>query len=202
MTWANLSDDLLGRMQHHGLSRDDQLLYVEGLVHASRLLTDGELPSDLRLFTTHPKAAEGAMHLVAFDYWRIGAHGYVITDYLDTNRSAEQVMRDRERNRTRQRRARLHREGDHSMCVPSYCRHAVTNGVSNPVSHSAHSTPLHSTPSGVEVEVQTGKGDTGDGPDGPAPATPKEIRHDYLDHEGSCSICHLPRENARHREAS
>lgn len=145
MTWAALSDDLIARMQHDELSRDDQLLYVEGLVYAARLLTDGELPSDLRAFTTHPQAAEAALRLVWLDYWRISGKGYEITNYLKVNRSAEQVERSKERNRIRQHRARLHREGDHSLCVPSYCPkapNAVTHAVSHRVSHDALSSPL------------------------------------------------------------
>ena len=70
MTWAALSDDLIARMQHDELSRDDQLMYVEGLVYASRLLTDGELPADLRAFTTHPQAAEAEINEAVLDYSR------------------------------------------------------------------------------------------------------------------------------------
>ena len=155
MTWAALSDDLIARMQHDELSRDDQLMYVEGLVYAARLLTDGELPSDLRAFTTHPQAAEAALRLLSLDYWRVSAKGYEITNYLKVNRSAEQVEKSKERNRVRQHRARLHREGDHSMCVPSYCSHApnaVTNAVTNGVSHDALSSPLLSSREEKEKE--------------------------------------------------
>ena len=145
MTWAALSDDLIARMQHDELDRDDQLMYVEGLVYAARLLTDGELPADLRAFTTHPQAAEAALRLVLLDYWRISGKGYEITNYLKVNRSAEQVEKSKERNRVRQHRAKLHREGDHSLCLSSYCPkapHAVTNGVSHAVNNGALSSPL------------------------------------------------------------
>ena len=155
MTWAALSDDLIARMQHDELDRDDQLMYVEGLVYAARLLTDGELPSDLRAFTTHPQAAEAALRLLTLDYWRVSAKGYEITNYLKVNRSADQVEKSKERNRVRQQRARLHREGDHSMCVASYCPdapNAVTNAVTNGVSHDALSSPLLSSREEKEKE--------------------------------------------------
>lgn len=157
MTWAALSDELIDKMKHHGLSRDDQLMYVEGLVHATRLLTDGELPADLTQVTTHPQAAEGALRLVLFNYWQISATGYLIVDFHKTNRSAEQVEQARERNRLRQHRTRLHREGDHSMCVPSYCRNAVTNAVTNAVSHDALSSPLLSSREEKEKEKEQGE---------------------------------------------
>lgn len=173
MTWAALSDDLIARMQHDELDRDDQLMYVEGLVYAARLLTDGELPSDLRAFTTHPQAAEAALRLLALDYWRVSPKGYEITNYLKVNRSAEQVEKSKERNRVRQHRARLHREGDHSMCVASYCRNApnaVTNAVTNAVSHDALSSPLLSSREEKEKEkaCEPGRGAQGAATDSPA----------------------------------
>lgn len=172
MTWAALSDDLIARMQHDELDRDDQLMYVEGLVYAARLLTDGELPSDLRAFTTHPQAAEAALRLLALDYWRVSAKGYEITDYLKVNRSADQVEKSKERNRVRQQRARLHREGDHSMCVASYCPNApnaVTNAVTNAVSHDALSSPLLSSREEKEKEKAS---EPARGAEGAATASP------------------------------
>lgn len=157
MTWAALSDDVIAKMQHDSLPRDDQLLYVEGLVYATRLLTDGDLPADLTRFTTHPQAAEGALRLLTLGYWQVSANGYVIADFLKTNRSAEQVEKARDRSRVRQHRARLHREGDHSMCVSSYCRHAVTDAVTNGVSHVALSSPLLSSREEKEKEKEQGE---------------------------------------------
>lgn len=149
MTWAAVSDDLLDRMHFDGLERDDMLMYVEGLVYSSRLLSDGILPADLSTFTKHPQAAEGALRLMSCRYWQVHAKGYEIVDYLKTHRSAEQVTKDRERNRVKQQRARMHREGDHSLCVPSYCSKAreqgsnrVTNPVTNRVSNRVPSPPL------------------------------------------------------------
>ena len=197
MTWAALSDDLIARMQHHELDRDDQLMYIEGLVYAARLLTDGELPSDLRAFTTHPQAAEAALRLVFLDYWRISGKGYEITNYLKVNRSAEQVEKGKERNRVRQHRAKLHREGDHSLCVPSYCPkapNAVSNGVSHAVNNGALSSPL--------LKRGERKGEPGRQADGLAPDSPEIARHDYIDRDGACATCHLPRENSRHRETT
>lgn len=198
MTWAALSDDLLARMQHDDLSRDDQLMHVEAMVYCSRLLTDGVLPADLRKFTTHPQAPEGAWRLLALGYWELHHDGYCIVDYLKVNRSAEQVERARERNRIRQLRARLHREGDHSMCVPSYCSHArnaVTRGVTNGVNNDALSSPL--------LREEKEKGQTGRVPDRLAPDSPQASdQHDYLDHDGACSTCHLPESNARHRRSA
>jgi len=194
MTWAALSDDLIARMQHDDLPREDQLMYVEGLVYASRLLTDGILPADLRKFTTHPEGAEGAWRLLALGYWRVSSEGYFIADYLKVNRSAEQVEKARERNRIRQLRARLHREGDHSVCVASYCsqaRNAVTNAVTHGVNNAALSSPL--------LREEKEKGEPGRDPDGLAPDSPNAEQHDYLDDDGACSICHLPESNSRHR---
>lgn len=193
MTWAALSDDLIARMQHDELDRDDQLMYVESLVYASRLLTDGILPSDLRAFTTHPEAAHGALRLLSLDYWRVSPKGYEITDYLKVNRSADQVERGRERNRVRQHRARLHREGDHSLCVASYCSkapNAVTHGVTNRVSHDALSSPLLKR---GERKAEPDRQAYGLATDSHQPRT-----HQYLDNDGACAICHLPRENTRH----
>lgn len=157
MTWAALSDDLIDKMQHHGLTRDDQLMYVEGLVHATRLLTDGELPADLTRFTTHPQAAEGALRLLALDYWRVSGHGYAITEFLRHNRTAKQVRESQERSRARTRRWRLHREGDHSMCLASFCGNAVTNAVTNGVSDVAPSSPLLSSREEKEKEKEQGE---------------------------------------------
>lgn len=149
MTWAAVSDDLLDRMHFDGLDRDDMLMYVEGLVYASRLLSDGVLPADLSTFTKHPQAAEGALRLLGSKYWQVHAKGYEIVDYLKNHRSAEQVTKDRERNRLKQQRARMHRDGDHSLCLRSYCSKApetlpnrVTNPVTNPVSNRVPSPPL------------------------------------------------------------
>lgn len=257
MPWAALSDDVLDRMIHAGLDRDARLLYVEGLVYSARLMTDGQIPANLGAVTDLPQAVtvmpegtapehpwavsnpvqeserltavEAALALVATKFWAVTGTGYEVVDFLKANRSADQIDRARERYRLKKARAAAHKEGDHSLCVRSYCKHAPgeippgndggSNGGNNPEtppdtdvppgnppgSIGALSSPLLSSPKerGEEEESTDGRAPASAGAAAPS-ASEKNEPHPYTDpnRNGGCDICGMPEPNRRHRGES
>ena len=168
MTYARLPDELLESFEAMRLSRSARLLYLEGLSFCSRQLTDGVIDVRLARISDDDDVDARALELVLAGLWEPLSNGFRVVDYLLHQESAEQVERRKDRARERQDRARRHRDGDHSMCLSSYCRFvtdSVSHGVTDSVSHNTHSTPLHSE--GVEVEVECEDGDP-DAPDGGA----------------------------------
>lgn len=98
MTWIKLNDNVPRHPKIAGLSHRAFRYWINGLCYASEFLTDGSLP---RVFQeTVPLQA--ARELLATGLWIRRADGSVlIHDYLEHQRSRDQVARERQRNTAR-----------------------------------------------------------------------------------------------------
>ena len=54
MPYANIGDEQLEKLEAARLSRDAILLYVKGLVHCARVLTDGAVTARLSRISSSP----------------------------------------------------------------------------------------------------------------------------------------------------
>lgn len=148
MTWTKLGQEFITDPTMLGVPRGARLLHVEATIYANMHGTDGAIPRHvLQRITDEPDAARAVASLVAAGLWQVDGAGWLLLDFADKQRSAEDVDRLRRRNAERQRRYRQHSLGDHSLCEPRYCRSArkgespvdngVTRTVTNPVSNDA-----------------------------------------------------------------
>ena len=94
MTWVKLDDNFPGNDKVLAIGADAFRLYVEGLCHSARHLTDGFVSNGAlsRLWT--PSIAP---ELVTAGLWAVVDGGYVINDYLEFNPSREKVETEREK---------------------------------------------------------------------------------------------------------
>ena len=97
MTWARLDDGLFENTKFLGLSRAAKLLYIAGLVHCARQLTDGHIERGA-VKIVRAMAGSGPKHaeeLVGVGLWNVNGAGYVVHDFLEYNPSREQVLERR-----------------------------------------------------------------------------------------------------------
>jgi hypothetical protein len=159
MTWTRLDDGFCDRSELLELDRSTRLLYVEALVWCNRTGSNGVISRGLlSRFTDHDDPQTAAAELVTAGLWDETAVGWTVVDFLRDQLSREQVEQLREKGRQRQARARLHRSGDHSLCVAPYCKlgNAVTDGVSNETPNLSE--PVQATPrpgTGTVIEHTT-----------------------------------------------
>jgi hypothetical protein len=97
MPFLNLDDNFADHPKVDALSDGAFRLHVAGLLYASKHTTDGYIPATrvTRLMRTYK--ARHLAELMASTLWRPADAGYTIHDYLDWNRSREQIEADRER---------------------------------------------------------------------------------------------------------
>jgi hypothetical protein len=100
VAWVNLDDGFPDHPKVAGLSDRAFRLQVSGICYANRHLTDGIVPASVvpRLVGVPPGRA--LVELIDGALWTpiLGStEAYSIHDYLDWNRSREQVLAERER---------------------------------------------------------------------------------------------------------
>lgn len=97
MPYLNLDDNFADHPKVDALSDGAFRLHVAGLLYASKHTTDGYIPANRvpRLIRTYK--ARYLADLMEATLWRPADAGYTIHDYLDWNRSREQIEADRER---------------------------------------------------------------------------------------------------------
>lgn len=97
MPFLNLDDNFADHPKVDGLSDGAFRLHVAGLCYASKHLTNGHIPADraARLMPRYKR--QYLAELMERDLWRPADVGYSIHDYLDWNRSREQIEADRAR---------------------------------------------------------------------------------------------------------
>lgn len=123
MTWTKLGEDYADRPAMIRLPRGVRHMHTEALIWCNRFGTDGAIPSAaLTRLTDERDAESGAAQLVAAGLWKVTEDGWEIIDFKKDQPSAEDVERVAALARERQRRQRQHRNGDHSLCDPQYCR--------------------------------------------------------------------------------
>jgi hypothetical protein len=182
-----VSDDVLLRLEDHGLSRDARLLYLEGLVHCSTALTDGAIRVRLARISDAPDPEAAAGELVACGAWERQPTGFLVADYQEHNRSREEIELARAAASERKRRSRLHKLGDHSQCIQGrYCPEGRVTRDRTPTN--LHSTPIRAT------KAKDGSGEVGsaDARLGRASASP--TRHEFSGSypETPCGECESP----------
>lgn len=97
MPYLNLDDNYADHPKVDALSDGAFRLHTAGLLYASKHLTDGYVPAHRvpRLIRTYrPRLLA---ELMTTCLWKPADAGYTIHDYLDWNRSREQIEVDRER---------------------------------------------------------------------------------------------------------
>jgi hypothetical protein len=187
MTYAMVSDDVLLRLEDHGLSRDARLMYLEGLVHCATALTDGAIRVRLARISDAPDPEAAAGELVACGAWERQPTGFLVADYQEHNRSREEIELARAAASERKRRSRLHKLGDHSQCIQGrYCPDGHVTRDRTPTN--LHSAPIRAT------KAKDGSGEVGsaDARLGRASASPTrhEFSGDYP--ETPCGECESP----------
>lgn len=204
MPYAKLDDTLLDRLEDSGVSRDASLLYVEGLSYCSRVLSDGILPARLAKLSSSPDPEAAGEELVSAGWWQPGEGGYVVVDYLMHQDSATVVLSRREQAAERQRRSRLHKGGDHSMCVRGrYCPDGQQEPVTRDMTRESQresQAPLLSSPLLKEKEKREGEGAASGLPGADAPASQATLeRHVHAGGE-PCLICARSASNQIHQK--
>ena len=115
MTWVKLDDQFFRHPKILALPSSPRLLYIAGLCYSSSQLTDGTIPkSALHLLALEAGAKPSdAAKLVAAGLWITTDDGWTIHNYVDHQRSKDDVDRIREQNRQRKAKARDRvRQGD------------------------------------------------------------------------------------------
>lgn len=169
MPWVKLSDDFpdtpkLGMIEPT-LRPFAVELYIAGLCYSARMLTDGFIPGGhlRRLVDVEAHGIEPvriAAELVAVGLWQETERGYTVHDFLDYNRSREQVEQEREAWRDRQSRHRqVSRE--ESPCdsnSPGPVPGPVPGPITVPGSHTPSPAPEASEAEVSEIVKASGKG--------------------------------------------
>lgn len=200
MSYALLSDDTLTGLEDQKVSRDARLLHIEATVYCATVLTDGEVRVRLPRITDADTPEALAQELVDAGMWEATADGYRLTDYLLHNRPRTEVELSKAASRERKERSRLHKLGNHSMCLRGrYCpdgqvtRDKTSDGTQDKTSDETPSNPTLSSP-----RSGRGRGNAEIESEDSTLALPKELLHDYLDAGGTCGICGYPKPNRRH----
>ena len=128
MTWIKIDDDFPEHPKVKKAGPDAAWLYVAGLCHAGKFLTDGfidaEIVEDLTKLRNYKKAAEA---LVRVGFWDVVEGGYQIHDYLEHQKSRGDVEKEREAARQRQAARRAKSRG-----VSQRDTAVTTSGVTQP----------------------------------------------------------------------
>lgn len=94
MAWIKLSDRLDEAPKIVGISPLAELMYIHGLMYANRNLTDGFIPTQVanfRLLDGADNADELAEELVQAKLWHVAENGFEVHDYLQHQRSSEEI---------------------------------------------------------------------------------------------------------------
>ena len=185
MTWAKIDDNMTDGPDLLGLSRSDRLVYVEALVWCCRHLTDGAIARHaLRRLTDADAPEASAAALVEAGLWEVTDAGWRIVDFHKTQRSREEIEKQRaatyERQKAYLRRGRLHKAGDHSECTDRCPQVKASNGQQAEPSDASRdgvsdATPVQSRPDPARPVPQgkgRGRGGRDSGPDGGRDAPP------------------------------
>lgn len=210
MNWVALPHNILERLEREGLSRNDRLLYVEGMAYASQNLTDGVVTARLPRLSDHPEPEDAAARLVEATAWELLDDGnYLITDYFTANLTREEIERRKEDARVRQERSRRHKVGDHSKCVRGrYCPEGALDPVTRDTTRDVTRESRHTLPTSPYLPDLTGKVGKGEGKQGaedghgsptgsPVAASPPHVFADPQ-RMGHCHHCQLPAANKCH----
>lgn len=100
MAWANLDDQFPKHPKVVGLTDGAFRLHVSGICYCAQYLTDGVVDADTVPLLMPRYRKQHLDELLTKGRWIRHGDDYEIHDYLDWNRSREQVEAERERKRT------------------------------------------------------------------------------------------------------
>jgi hypothetical protein len=147
MAWSKLDDHFFLNPKIMQAGIHATALYLSGLCHCSRLLTDGDIAAamvpKLAALADVSDATGAAARLVELGLWEVTPAGYAVHDYLDYNLTAEQIRARRAATARRvgQWRADHADDTDDGNEVRNAGCNAVTDGVTNDVSNETPHTP-------------------------------------------------------------
>lgn len=134
MTWTKFGDE------HSDEARDltdaEYRTHSEALIWSNRRLLDFRVPKrDLRRLAESPDAEQAVKGLIAKGWWaEDGDCWFVGLVHPEWQLERVVVLKRREASALRQRRSRLHRIGDHSLCMPEHCPHVTRDIASDQTS--------------------------------------------------------------------
>lgn len=103
MTWAKIDDNIFFNPKVFVISPEAKLLYIGGIVYASKFMTDGRIATDdlpkLSRMTGMLPDSNLVSELVGTELWHETPDGYEINDYLEYNPSREHIETVREKRR-------------------------------------------------------------------------------------------------------
>lgn len=137
MPYLNLDDGFAEHPKIMGLSDGAFRLHVAALCYCARRMTDGDIPREAARTLSATAKPRHILELEASSLWITSATGWQVHDFLDWNRSRNEIEERREKDREKKRNQR--RSNDGSFLSPGDTL-GTSPGVSPP------STPLHSTP--------------------------------------------------------
>ena len=97
MTWANFDDNFADHPKVLALSDGAFRLHTSGILYSARYLTDGVVPLAVAQRLTPTYRAAYLSELVSAGLWTLSEGGYHIHDYLQWNRSRDQILNERAR---------------------------------------------------------------------------------------------------------
>jgi hypothetical protein len=126
MTWTKLGDEFPAEARE--LTDAELRTHVEALCWSSLRLLDLRIPKrDVRRFAESPAAPEAVEGLTAKGWWKdLGDEWDISLKFAEWQEERVVVDKRREDAAARKRRSRLHRAGDHSLCIPGgTCPHVT-----------------------------------------------------------------------------
>lgn len=159
MGWARIDDDFPNHPKVWRVGPDGVALFLEGLCHAAKFLTDGQLPkADVERMRLVKKPMATAEKLVDVGLWERDGDGFRIHDYHDYNPTSQEVRDRRASTRTR---VEQHRKRA-SNSVTTTVTDSVTNAPPPRAGADAPDGPGQSLGSGIEVGGEPERGNSSD----------------------------------------
>jgi len=202
MAWAKIDDQFYMSLKNARMDRDEQDLYLAGIVYCNGQLTDGFIPaSKLTLLCAWAKipseanaeanAQAIASRLVEHEYWELVDGGYVVHDFLDWNMSRAEVLA------LRKTRSEAGKRGGKASRVAREAS-AVANGEANAVAlGQAKSNPITNTNTFINDEEEGAGVGVPAGVEDNAPPDVRAIRNAYE----ACGIMLTPAHLGEHQES-
>jgi hypothetical protein len=156
MGWARIDDDFPNHPKVWRVGPDGVALFLEGLCHAAKFLTDGLLPrEDVERMRLVKRPLVSAVKLVEVGLWEAEGENFRIHDYHDYNPTSKEVRDRRASTRTR---VEQHRKRA-SNGVTSLVTDGVTNTPSPRAGADAPDGPGRVLDSEIEVGGEAERGD-------------------------------------------
>jgi len=121
MTWTKLGDEFSAEASD--LTDAEHRTHVDALGWSNRRLLDLRIPKrDVRRFAESPDSEQAVDGLVSKGWWTDNGDDWFIgVFHPEWQLERTVVLKRREAAALRQRRSRMHRAGDHSLCLAEHC---------------------------------------------------------------------------------